>query len=381
MTIKKTDKPVLPTLSVHEVSLMHPRPGPALGAGPGPPPEGGRVWSKPRIKRTRDTVERAEGDMYILRPGDDSDLVIERPDERARGAARALDGTRTAEELAREFGRERVRRRSSSARRARAARGRRRRRRAVPRASARATTASSATSATWPAGPRGRRSTSGGSARRACSCWAWAGSGAGRLRARVLRRRRARAASTATASRRATSTARSSTASATSAGSRPRRRPRRSRSSTRAAGSTPCRGGSTSAAAVARGRRGRGLRGERAPTGRRTTSSAGSTRPASRPGVPFITMSHSPPVARVGPLYVPGDDRLLRVPGGRLPRALPALRRARRPAPRAAVAGGHARAGVRVRRRPGGARDAPPGDRPVPAGHARQPRTSTTCAR
>ena len=41
-------------------------------------------------------------------------------------------------------------------------------------------------------------------------------------------------------------------------------------------------------------------------TGPPTTSSTGSTRPASRRGIPFIAMSHFPPVARVGPLYVPG---------------------------------------------------------------------------
>ncbi len=67
--------------------------------------------------------------------------------------------------------------------------------------------------------------------------------------------------------------------------------------------------------------------------------------------LPFITMSHSPPVARVGPLYVPGNDRLLRVPGGGLPRVASALRRARGAAPRPPLAGPHARAGVRVHRR------------------------------
>ena len=64
---------------------------------------------KPRLKRTVDTVESAAGDIYILRPGADSDLVIERPDRVARLLLDALDGTRTAEALETEFGRERVR--------------------------------------------------------------------------------------------------------------------------------------------------------------------------------------------------------------------------------------------------------------------------------
>ena len=52
-------------------------------------------------------------------------------------------------------------------------------------------------------------------------------------------------------------------------------------------------------------------------------------------GIPYITMSHFPPIARVGPLYVPGHDRLLRLPGDRLPARVPALRRRGRAAPRA----------------------------------------------
>ena len=98
-------------------------------------------------------------------------------------------------------------------------------------------------------------------------------------------------------------------------------------------------------------------------------------------GVPFITMSHSPPVARVGPLYVPGTHRLLRVPGADLPRRAPALRRAGRAAPRPALRGCHARPGVRVRRRPGGARDAAPAHRPRARRRRSAWRTSTTCAR
>ena len=64
---------------------------------------------KPRLKRTVDTVESAAGDIYILRPGAGSDLVIEQPDRVARLLLAALDGSRTAEALEGEFGRERVR--------------------------------------------------------------------------------------------------------------------------------------------------------------------------------------------------------------------------------------------------------------------------------
>ena len=64
---------------------------------------------KPRLKRTVDAVESSAGDIYILRPGADSDLVIEQPDRAARLLLAALDGTRTATALEQEFGRTRVR--------------------------------------------------------------------------------------------------------------------------------------------------------------------------------------------------------------------------------------------------------------------------------
>ena len=65
---------------------------------------------KPRLKRTVDTVQSAAGDIYILRPGADSDLVVEQPDRVARDLLRALgDGGLTAAELERDFGAERVR--------------------------------------------------------------------------------------------------------------------------------------------------------------------------------------------------------------------------------------------------------------------------------
>ena len=62
---------------------------------------------RPRIKRTKELVTSG-GDVYVLRPTDDSDLRIEQPDAVARGLLTALDGTRTRAELEREFGADRV---------------------------------------------------------------------------------------------------------------------------------------------------------------------------------------------------------------------------------------------------------------------------------
>ena len=62
---------------------------------------------RPRIKRTKELVTSG-GDVYVLRPTEESDLRIEQPDAVARALLDALDGTRTAAELEREFGAERV---------------------------------------------------------------------------------------------------------------------------------------------------------------------------------------------------------------------------------------------------------------------------------
>jgi molybdopterin-synthase adenylyltransferase len=59
---------------------------------------------RPRIKRTLELVTSAGGDVYILRPTEDADLRIERPDETTRALLGALDGTRTLAELERDFG-------------------------------------------------------------------------------------------------------------------------------------------------------------------------------------------------------------------------------------------------------------------------------------
>jgi bacteriocin biosynthesis cyclodehydratase domain-containing protein len=62
---------------------------------------------RPRIKRTKELVTSG-GDVYVLRPTEKSDLRIEQPDAVARALLDALDGSRTAAELEREFGPERV---------------------------------------------------------------------------------------------------------------------------------------------------------------------------------------------------------------------------------------------------------------------------------
>jgi molybdopterin-synthase adenylyltransferase len=64
---------------------------------------------RPRIKRTTELVTSRTGDMFVLRPIDDSDLRIEQPDTVARSLLAALDGTRPVAELERQFGEGRVR--------------------------------------------------------------------------------------------------------------------------------------------------------------------------------------------------------------------------------------------------------------------------------
>jgi molybdopterin-synthase adenylyltransferase len=62
----------------------------------------------PRIKRTTEQIETPEGDVYLLRPSAENDIRIEQPDERERSLLAALDGEHTVEELHREFGAEAV---------------------------------------------------------------------------------------------------------------------------------------------------------------------------------------------------------------------------------------------------------------------------------
>src|SRR3954452_6085356 len=62
---------------------------------------------RPRIKRTKELVTSG-GDVYVLRPTEESDLRIEQPDAVARRLLEALAGTRTEAEREREFGAGRV---------------------------------------------------------------------------------------------------------------------------------------------------------------------------------------------------------------------------------------------------------------------------------
>jgi bacteriocin biosynthesis cyclodehydratase domain-containing protein len=62
----------------------------------------------PRIKRTTELIETPEGDLYLLRPSAASDVRIENPDEEQRRLLRALDGDHTLTELEERFGKREV---------------------------------------------------------------------------------------------------------------------------------------------------------------------------------------------------------------------------------------------------------------------------------
>jgi molybdopterin/thiamine biosynthesis adenylyltransferase len=83
---------------------------PVLGPAPraGPSPRADRRW-RPRLKRTLDAVRSPDGDIYILGSAAGSDLVIERPDAAALALLDSLDGRRSVDELEHEFGSEAVR--------------------------------------------------------------------------------------------------------------------------------------------------------------------------------------------------------------------------------------------------------------------------------
>jgi bacteriocin biosynthesis cyclodehydratase domain-containing protein len=60
---------------------------------------------RPRLRQTIETVGTAAGDVYLLRPGSDGDLVIEQPSRAARALLGALDGESTTPQLEARFGR------------------------------------------------------------------------------------------------------------------------------------------------------------------------------------------------------------------------------------------------------------------------------------
>jgi bacteriocin biosynthesis cyclodehydratase domain-containing protein len=64
--------------------------------------------ARPRIKRTTESIRDPEGDIYLLRPSAGLDVRIEQPDEKDRLLLAALDGKHTLAELQAEFGEEAV---------------------------------------------------------------------------------------------------------------------------------------------------------------------------------------------------------------------------------------------------------------------------------
>jgi bacteriocin biosynthesis cyclodehydratase domain-containing protein len=59
---------------------------------------------RPRIKRTTEEIETPDGDIYLLRPSAENDIRIEQPDAEERRLLAAVDGERTLEQLREEFG-------------------------------------------------------------------------------------------------------------------------------------------------------------------------------------------------------------------------------------------------------------------------------------
>ena len=59
---------------------------------------------RPRIKRTTEEIETPDGDVYLLRPSAESDIRIEQPDAEERRLLAAVNGERTLEQLREEFG-------------------------------------------------------------------------------------------------------------------------------------------------------------------------------------------------------------------------------------------------------------------------------------
>lgn len=63
---------------------------------------------RPRIKQTTEEIGAPDGDVYLLRPSTEKDIRIEKPSEEDRRLLAALDGEHTVEQLRAEFGAETV---------------------------------------------------------------------------------------------------------------------------------------------------------------------------------------------------------------------------------------------------------------------------------
>jgi bacteriocin biosynthesis cyclodehydratase domain-containing protein len=68
------------------------------------------AWERPRIKRTTERLQAPNGDLYLRRPSETSDIRIKDPSQELRRLLAALDGTRTRAELNEEFGEAQVER-------------------------------------------------------------------------------------------------------------------------------------------------------------------------------------------------------------------------------------------------------------------------------
>jgi bacteriocin biosynthesis cyclodehydratase domain-containing protein len=64
--------------------------------------------TRPRIKRTTEQIESPNGDLYLLRPSAGADVQIENPDSDGRALLEALDGSHERTELEDRFGKEAV---------------------------------------------------------------------------------------------------------------------------------------------------------------------------------------------------------------------------------------------------------------------------------
>jgi bacteriocin biosynthesis cyclodehydratase domain-containing protein len=63
---------------------------------------------RPRIKRTTESIGSPDGDVLLMRPSADSDIRIENPDAEQRQLLEALDGEHTLEQLQERFGEQEV---------------------------------------------------------------------------------------------------------------------------------------------------------------------------------------------------------------------------------------------------------------------------------
>ena len=63
---------------------------------------------RPRIKRTTEPVASPDGDIYLMRPSAGNDIHIEKPSREQRELLEALDGEHTLEQLREQFGEQEV---------------------------------------------------------------------------------------------------------------------------------------------------------------------------------------------------------------------------------------------------------------------------------